>query len=87
MNRLLEGPIVAREGARMKFSRTDITDLLEATADIYADAIVAGHRFPSGVRGPDKPRVRALEDAVVALHDAVVKLAEEVERIDGIARE
>jgi hypothetical protein len=70
----------------MTFVGGDITNPLEASADIYAEATVAGYRFPSSARAPDKSRVRALEDAVVALHAAVVKLAAEVERIDGKAR-
>ena len=64
---------------------TKITDLLEASADVYAEAAIGGHRFPSPARAADKSRLRALEDAVVALHDAVVKLAAEVERIDKVA--
>jgi hypothetical protein len=70
----------------MTFRGTDITSALETTAEVYAEAVVAGHRLPSPARVQDKLRLRALEDAVVALHDAVVKLAAEVERIDGIPR-
>ena len=86
MLRVLEGPIVAREGARMKFSRADVTDPLEATPEITAGATVAGYRFPSPARAPEKSQLLALEDAVIALHDAGVKLAAAVERIDGTAR-
>lgn len=70
----------------MTFLATHVTDPLEAAADVYAEATIPGYRFPSPARVPDKTRLRALEDAVVAFHDAVVTIAAEAEGIDRITR-